>query len=652
MLAQPVRYDVRTSVGLTTFWVGALAFCLRTMALLDDQFGRISPGRQIIVSGELPFRDFLDPGYFFAEFSSASVQWLFGENLLGELLLNAAFIATGCLLVCVVVRRLSGRMDLALATGTVALLTLPRAYDYDKVLSYPLGILMVLRWLELPRPGRLFGVSLTVVMASLYRYDNGVWLGIAAVAGATSMAWRQPRMMLGLAASLVLTSLVLSVPALLFVETHGGVRNAVDQALTYATREADRTRITALPRVHPGTRFFAVNPSPPSGNVVLVRWAAGAVADNVRSANARRLGLQELDPVGPPERRTWRYTLADASAERIRNLVNDPTVEDTDGINRATLELLQPESRWLRLQRVSPLLRFRLMPEAWTFDNAEAVVFYALLLIPILSAVALGRHRTTIARLDRAVIVAVIVLCVLLDLFILRDPINARVGGIAGPFALLTAWLVHRWLAATAGLDTTRFAHVGTRLSLTCIGALVLWSLASTAEWSRQLAEPLSDPLAFSARLAAFARTPPDIDLLPSGRLAGMVRYLRRCTNPPDHVFASWFTPQLFYFAQRGFGGGMSATFGSHWSEPRFQQRSIAAFESQPTPLVLVRAGGYQQFSGDYPLLMTYVEQHYRPAGESSFGDADAGPGGYRVLIRLDRAASSLDQETGLPCLR
>ena len=89
------RNDYRLWAALATFWVAALAFCLRTLTLLDDQFGRISPGRQILVFGELPFRDYLDPGYFLTEFSSAAVQWLFGQNLLGELLLNAVFIATG-----------------------------------------------------------------------------------------------------------------------------------------------------------------------------------------------------------------------------------------------------------------------------------------------------------------------------------------------------------------------------------------------------------------------------------------------------------------------------------------------------------------------------------------------------------------------------
>src|SRR5205814_5821677 len=138
-----------------------------------------------------------------------------------------------------------------------------------------------------------FGVSLTLVAAALYRYDNGVWLGLSALAGVSVLSWRDPRKSLGLVLPLVLSITALSVPALIFIETHGGVRNAADQVLAYAIREADRTRITSLPRLHLGARLAGVNPSPPSANVVLVRWAPAIVPERPRLANARRLGLDE-----------------------------------------------------------------------------------------------------------------------------------------------------------------------------------------------------------------------------------------------------------------------------------------------------------------------------------------------------------------------
>ena len=635
--------------SLAVFWVGALGFCLRTLTLLDDHFGRISPGRQILEFGELPFRDYLDPGYFLTEFSSAAVQWLFGQNLLGELLLDSLFIATGCLLVCLAARRLTGSLTLALAAGALALLTSPRAYDYDKVLFYPLGILMAWRWLQVPGAKRLLPLGVTLTVASLYRFDNGIFLGVATLAGLASANWREPRTLLQRSAALVFVTLALGSPALLFVQTHGGLATALDQTRTYGVREWDRTRITSAPRIELGTQLVAVNPPPPSQNVVLVRWSPAVASVNQRQELAQRLGLSNERPAGAPARRTWQYALSDASAERLRQLVNDPMVEDTDGIDRANLVLLHPESPLLRFQRISPLLRIRIVPGVWTFENGQGVFFYLFMLLPLIAAELLAWRWRIEPPIQRGCVVVVIALCVLLNVFILRDPIAARVGGMAGPMFVVVMWLVVHFQTAIRG-HSSRLRRVGNRTMFACVASVLLWSLASTAEWSRQLAQPSSAPLAIRARLSRFAIAPPDVELLPSGRTAGLVRYVQGCTLPTDRVFATWFVPQLFYFAQRGFGGAMSATFGQHWSESRFQKRSIAAFEAQPTPLVLVRAAGYEQFRHDYPLLDAYFQSRYRVAGETGFGDADAGPHGYRVLVRADRPVSSVDQATGLPC--
>jgi hypothetical protein len=649
MRQESERSGFGTWMALAIFWVVALGFCLRTLNLLDDHYGRISPGQQILVFGELPFRDYLDPGYFLTEFSSAAMQWLFGQNLLGELLLDSVCIATGCLLVCVAARRLIGNLPAALVAGTLALLSLPRAYDYDKVLFYPLGILMAWRWLEKPRPGRLAALAVTLTTASLYRFDNGIFLGLATLAGLVVATWRNPRVLLTRSVTLVLMAGAFSSPALLFVQMHGGLATAIDQMRIYGAREFDRTRITAAPAMSVGSQLLAVNPPPPSQNVVLVRWSPAAESVDERQRLAGRLGLSDEHPVGAAERRTWQYVLSDASVDRIRRLVNDPMVEDTDGIDRSNLVLLHPESRLLRFQRVSSLLRIRVLPDAWTFENAQAIFFYLFMMAPLFAAELLAWRWRIEDDVQRGSLVIIIALCLLLNLFILRDPISARVGGMAGPMWVAGIWIAVRLQAGIRG-QSSRWKRVGGRTLFTGVALVLLWSLASTAGWPRQLAEPASAPFAFRVRLTRFAIAPPSVELLPSGRTAGLVRYVQACTLPTDRVFATWFVPQLFYFAQRGFGGAMSATFGGHWSERRFQERSIAAFEAQPTPLVLVRVAGDEQFRRDYPLLDAYFHRRYRVAGETDFGDSHAGPGGYRVLVQTDRPVVSIDRTTGLPC--
>ena len=113
---------------------------------------------------------------------------------------------------------------------------------------------------------------------------------------------------------------------------------------------------------------------------------------------------------------------------------------------------------------------------------------------------------------------------------------------------------------------------------------------------------------------------PPPLDALANRNVVGLARYLRECTAPTDRVIATWFAPDLSFYAQRGFAARMVAVFGGHWSEE------------------------------DYPLLIRYLHEHYVVAGTSDFGDTDIGMGGYTVWARRDRQPARTYAATALPC--
>jgi len=169
--------SVRVAAALV--WLGAFWFSLVTLVFLNDHFGRISPARQIAIYGELPFRDYFDPGYFLTELATAALIPLLGDNLIREVLLTTTFIATGTLLVFLLARRLTGSVVVSIASAVMALLLLPRAYDYDKVLFYPLGLMLCWRYVDRPVAARLWACAAGLVVAALFRYDNGVFLGAA-----------------------------------------------------------------------------------------------------------------------------------------------------------------------------------------------------------------------------------------------------------------------------------------------------------------------------------------------------------------------------------------------------------------------------------------------------------------------------------------
>ena len=73
-----------------------------------------------------------------------------------------------------------------------------------------------------------------------------------------------------------------------------------------------------------------------------VRWAA-TVDDGARVQLEQRYTLARPEPNGD---RTFSYALTDRSHENVRNLVRDPAVEDTHGIDRPALRV-DPSGPWL-----------------------------------------------------------------------------------------------------------------------------------------------------------------------------------------------------------------------------------------------------------------------------------------------------------------
>jgi hypothetical protein len=235
-------------VATTLIGTMALFFSLATYTFSDDHFGRISPARQILRYHELPFRDFFDPGYFLTEVASASVQRVFGDNLLGEMLLTSSFVAGGAVAILLLVRRATGAWPLACVTAVVAVLAFRRPYDYDKFLFYPLGLLVSWRYGDSRAPRDLMVAAVVAVLAAMFRYDNGLFVSVSVLTVIAVSHWRQFPQLVGRVGMFTGAGVVCAAPVLLFLQLNGGVGEAVDQVATYARREGARTRIATLPR--------------------------------------------------------------------------------------------------------------------------------------------------------------------------------------------------------------------------------------------------------------------------------------------------------------------------------------------------------------------------------------------------------------------
>jgi hypothetical protein len=178
--------------------------------------------------------------------------------------------------------------------------------------------------------------------------------------------------------------------------------------------------------------------------------------------------------------------------------------------------------------------------------------------------------------------------------------------------------------------------------------ALAVWSLATLAAWSEHLVPAITEPSQVRGLVRQLSASPARPEIVSGGPFRAMVRYVQECTAPTDRILARWFIPELYFFAQRGFAGGMVVTFGSHWSEERFQTRSVHALESESVPIILSLAGD-EKVIDEYPLLTRYIDAHYTVAGRTNF-DSQSPEGSYLVLVRNDRPSTRTHLLTGLPC--
>jgi hypothetical protein len=621
--------------------VAAFVFSVSSYVFLDDHFGRISPARQIARYGDLPFKDFLDPGFLMTEFSSAGLQLLLGDSLLGDVLLSSLFVATGTTLVAYLAWQVSRSYLASLLATLLTLLTFPRAYDFDKVLFYPAAVVLCWRHAESPSKNRLWTLAAGAVVSGLFRYDTGVFVLVSALA-TLAVAHAGNWMTLGRQVlRLAMAVGCLSLPVVGYLQWTAGLLNTVDQVTSYGQREVGGTRISTAPAISL-TAPLTLAQLPPPSQTVVIRWRAAIDEETRRGAEARYTLVEGIPREEGND--TWRYRIQDPSASTLRSLLQDPLVQDTSGIAQ---DRLTPESWWMRAQRAIPPLRVRLFAGAWHVDNAEAFLYYLFHSLPFVAALALAlkARSASVSRVEAANVAGLIALCIVLNVFILRYPLGARVGGMIGPSAILAVWLAYnvwhiqlmpaRWLLRAATLATT---------------ALAAWSISLSANWEQRLTIDLLQPSRFVRMMRTVAKSPPDPDLIESRGFTALVEYVRACTRPSDRVLATFFAPELNFFAQRGFAAGLPFLSGGHWSETRFQERSLQFLESNPAVMVIHRPGDVS-FSKTYPLLSKYLTEHYRNVGTTDFlgGQSDES---FTVLARNDRVSTSVHASSSMPCFQ
>jgi len=239
------RQPRRRTVVMTAAALGALAFGYRLVTLRDltnDHYMHLAWAQQVLF-GELPGRDFVDPGMPLMYTLSAFVQHLW-PGPFSEAVLTCALLAVAASATFLVVTELTGSIAFAVAAALFQIAMEPRLYSYPKILVPAVALLLIQHYVQRPSRVRLVWLAAWTGVAVLLRHDLGVYAaaGIgAALLVAHGTNWRQTlRVMAEYAVALV----ALMSPYVVFVVWSEGLGEHLHEAIEFAKGEAHQRFIS------------------------------------------------------------------------------------------------------------------------------------------------------------------------------------------------------------------------------------------------------------------------------------------------------------------------------------------------------------------------------------------------------------------------
>lgn len=625
--------------GTAAVFAATFLFRFLTAEFVNDHFQHLARGRQILL-GDLPIRDFFDPGLFLQYYASAAALRLSGQNLYGEALLTVSFIAAGAALTFYVGARLSKSVWLGTGAAVLAAASIPRLYNYPKVFFYVAALALAWRYARRPTWTSLIAMSALTVVAFLFRNDHGVYIAMSTMVLLVALHWGEPKTALAEVAKFTAVSLVFVLPFLVYVQSTAGLVGYVTE-ISPQIQQVATVRLNVLPfEYRRGAPLIAV--SDPPERRVNVRWEATAT-DSIRHARETRYGLRGATHV---DGSTWSYVVTNDRHANIRALVDDPVVADTSGIDRGRGELAIQEPLYLRVERWVPLLRTHLAPGLFTPSNALAWFYYVTILIPLagLAMLALALWRNRIGRTEAAVAAMAIVLCFVIVQTLVRGSPDSRLADVAAPIFALAAWVTAR----AVGGGRSRRWRIAAALA---VWAITAWSVTTDSHaWealdaSRILTGPAGIAWKWQVETERLRARPIDNWGATDSGIPALGRYVFECTRDTDRVLVTWFAPQIFFYAERAFAGGQVYLQPRWHASVADQQLTVQRMTRERVPLVLVSVDSDNRVY--FPIVADYIRAHYREAiPTSKYID------GYRVFVDTRLTPTGTYKPLGIPCYR
>ena len=282
-----VGWPARTPTSMALV-VGSVAFAVRyalTGAIENDHFVTFARAVQVLY-GDLPVRDFEDPGFPLSYLLSTAVAAVFGPSLLVNVLLCVLLLAVTSAVTYLLVFRATESQTAAIVAGAFTVAVSPRLYNATKVIVPVVAIWLSWRYADNPRPRRLVALALWSAVAFLLRHDYLIYVALGNIVLLITCHSRVPRRAALRVAAYAVLSLLFILPWLLYVQLHEGLPSYFSSALRFTVAEGRRTATGSLPWV-----FFAFAAIPVAGVIVSFRRGLHLSRGELASAAVMLLSL-------------------------------------------------------------------------------------------------------------------------------------------------------------------------------------------------------------------------------------------------------------------------------------------------------------------------------------------------------------------------
>lgn len=201
-----------------------------------------------LLAGEQPLRDFVDaelrgawPALSYA--LSAWAQRIGGRTLLPEAYLTVGLLALATAAVFVLALDLSRRWTIAATAAALTVATMPKLYNYPKVLALAFGVWAVRAAALSPSIVRLALAGVVTAAAVLFRHDLGIYVAAGMVAALVVRdvdRWREAARHVALYAGATVSCLL---PSLIAVQVYDGLPQYIRDAAASVAVEQGRTNL-------------------------------------------------------------------------------------------------------------------------------------------------------------------------------------------------------------------------------------------------------------------------------------------------------------------------------------------------------------------------------------------------------------------------